>query len=151
MDIHVITNSLPVAKAISSRDTTVSLTGGHYRPSSDLVTGEWTERNLEDLFADLGFIGVSGIGEEAGYTVTEPDEALMLRGFIRVAKRAVVVTDSSKFHRVARETVAPLGAVHLLITDSDASQEHLALLGSHGVEVMVCSDGQEKPATEVVA
>jgi DeoR/GlpR family transcriptional regulator of sugar metabolism len=137
MELRVITNSLAVAQAITSRDTTVYLTGGHYRPGSELVTGEWTEQNLKNLFADVSFVGISGIGAEAGYTVTQFDEALVLRQFIRVAKKAVVVMDSSKFHRVAQASVAPLGAAHALITDADAPQEQLDILRQRGVEVIV--------------
>lgn len=151
LNIRVVTNSLPVARAISSPETRVSLTGGHYRQAGELVTGAWTDANLEEVFADLGFIGVSGVDREAGYTVTEPDEALVLRRFIRVAKKAVVVADSSKFHRVAKEAVAPLGAVHLLITDAGADREHLNLLEQHGVEVKLVAETSRPAEAEVLA
>lgn len=135
--ITLITNSLTVASAVTSPATRVRLTGGEYRPGGELVVGDWSVRNLGEVFVDLSFIGVSGIGREAGYTVTEPDEALVLRQLIRVAKRSVIVTDASKFHRVAKETVAPLGAVHTVITDAGIPQGDLALLRSSGVEVVV--------------
>lgn len=136
MPIKLITNSLAVARAITKPETEVCLTGGHYRMESELVVGEWTKDNLESLFADVSFIGVSGISQDAGYTVTEADEALVLRQYIRVAKRAVVVTDASKFDRIAKASVAPLEVVHTLITDARASQEHLSLLKAGGVEVV---------------
>lgn len=139
MPITLVTNSLAVARAVTSRDTEVRLTGGQYRPEAELVVGAWTEANLQNLFADLSFVGVSGISEEAGYTVTEPDEALALRQFIRVAKRAVIVTDSSKFDRVAKVSVAPLEAIHLLISDAKLPDPYRALLQRHGVEVVLAS------------
>lgn len=137
MSLQIVTNSLPVARAISSRDTKVRLTGGEYRPDSQLLTGAWAEENLEVLFADISFIGVSGISPEDGYTVTEPDEASMLRQFIRIAKKSVVVSDSSKFHRIAEASVAPLGAVHMLITDHDLPQDDYRQLQACGVETRV--------------
>jgi DeoR family transcriptional regulator, fructose operon transcriptional repressor len=137
MEIAIVTNSLEVARAIMSSNTAVKLTGGRYRPGSELVTGSWTSRNLDHLFADLTFIGVSGISAKRGYTVIEADEALVLRRFIRIAKRSIVVADSSKLARVARETVAPLGAVHTLITDAGVTGEQLELLAGRGVDVVV--------------
>jgi DeoR/GlpR family transcriptional regulator of sugar metabolism len=136
MPIKLITNSLAVARAITKRETEVCLTGGHYRMESELVVGEWTKDNLESLFADVSFIGVSGISQDAGYTVTEADEALVLRQYIRVAKRAIIVSDTSKFDRIAKVSVAPLGAVHTLITDTRASQADLSVLQACGVEVV---------------
>jgi DeoR/GlpR family transcriptional regulator of sugar metabolism len=142
-DITVVTNSLAVARAITSAATHVLLTGGRYRPASELVSGELAVRTLSDVFVDVSFIGVSGIEADAGYTVTEPDEAMVLRQFIRIAKRAVIVADSSKFSRLAKASVAPLEVVHALITDEAAPQEFLRLLRARGVEctVVTCEKG----------
>jgi DeoR family fructose operon transcriptional repressor len=137
MPITLVTNSLAVARAVTQRDTEVRVTGGQYRPEAELVVGTWTEHNLQSLFADLSFIGVSGISEDAGYTVTEPDEALALRQFIRVAKHAVVVTDSSKFQRVAKASVAPLEAAHMLISDGDVPETYLSQFRQSNVEVIL--------------
>ena len=134
--IRLVTNSLAVARAITSADTEVRLTGGRYRSEAELTVGDWTELNLARLFADVSFIGVSGIDIDSGYTVTEEDEALALRHCIRVAKKAVVVADSSKFERVAKATVAPLGAVHLLVTDAGLPGDWHIRLEANGVEVV---------------
>jgi DeoR/GlpR family transcriptional regulator of sugar metabolism len=150
MEVTIITNSLAVARATMSPNTAVKLTGGRYRPGSELVTGSWTDRNLDHLFADLAFIGVSGISAGVGYTVIEADEALVLRRFIRIAKRSIVVADSSKLARVAREAVAPLGAVHTVITDAGASEEQLELLAGRGVDVVVAPKARARKERDEV-
>ncbi|MEX2536320.1 MAG: DeoR/GlpR family DNA-binding transcription regulator [Trueperaceae bacterium] len=135
--IEVVTNSIAVAAAITDPATRVRLTGGSYRPTGELVVGEWSVGNLADLFVDVAFIGVSGVGSDIGYTVTARDEALVLRQLVRVAKRAVVVTDSSKFHRVAEEALAPLSAVHTVITDSGIPDGDRMALQKWGVDVWI--------------
>lgn len=140
-DVRVVTNSVAVAKALSTPPTDVRIIGGNYRPESELVTGEWAIANLDDCFVDLSFLGVSGIDAESAYTVTEPDEAAVLRRFIRIAKSSVLVADSSKFHRIAKVTVAPLQAVHTLITDAGIPATARQLLTSHGVEVVIVDRG----------
>lgn len=142
--VEVITSSLAVAAAITDPATGVRLTGGRYRQTGELVVGEWTLDNLSDLFVDIAFVGVSGIGPGAGYTVTAPDEALVLRQLVRVAKRSVVVADSSKFHRVADEVVAPLSAVHMVISDSGMPEDDRLALRESGVDVRVVGDDGEK-------
>mgnify|MGYP002778868787 CR=1 FL=1 len=136
-DILLVTNSLAVAAAMSRSSARVRLTGGQIRPGSELVTGDWAEANLAECFVDLSFVGVSGIDLGEGASVTEADEARVLRQFIRIAKRAVLVADGSKFGRVAKATVAPLGALHLLITDPSAPAETLERLRAQGLEVEV--------------
>lgn len=136
LDIKLVTNSLAVARAVSGRETEVLLTGGRYRSEAELTVGGWTELNLDSLFADLSFIGVSGVDADSGYTVTEEDEALALRHCIRVAKKAVVVADSSKFERVAKASVAPLGAVHVLVSDAGLPGDWLIRLEASGLEVL---------------
>jgi DeoR/GlpR family transcriptional regulator of sugar metabolism len=139
-EIDLVTNSLAVAAVVADPATRVRLTGGSYRPTGELVVGDWTIGNLADLFVDVAFIGVSGVGSEAGYTVTARDEALVLRQLVRVAKHSVVVADSSKFHRVAEEVLAPLGAVHTLITDSGIPEQDRERLRECGVDVRVVAD-----------
>lgn len=137
LNIKLVTNSLAVAAAVTHANTEVWLTGGRYRPGSALVTGSWAQDSLADFFADLCFVGVSGIDAGDGYTVTEPDEGKVLRQFIRSAKTSVIVSDSTKFHRVAKEIVAPPGAVHCLITDGGISPDDRQRLEAAGVEVII--------------
>jgi DeoR family transcriptional regulator of aga operon len=137
LELKIITNSLTVAEAVTHADTEVYLIGGRYRPGSELVTGGWAEANLRDFFADICFIGVSSIDLQDGYAVTEGDEAAVLRQFIRVSKTAIVISDSTKFGRTAQEVVAPLSAVHHLVTDDGISERIKQGLEAVGVEVVI--------------
>lgn len=137
LELRIVTNSLSVAAAVTQPATEVYLIGGRYRPGSELVTGDWAEDNLRDFFADICFIGVSGMDVGDGYTVTESDEAAVLRQFIRVSKLAVVISDATKFGRAAQERVAPLGAVHRVVTDEAITLRNRQGLEAAGVEVIV--------------
>ncbi|HZW99114.1 MAG TPA: DeoR/GlpR family DNA-binding transcription regulator [Trueperaceae bacterium] len=139
MAIRLVTNSMAVARTVASPETEVWLTGGRYRSDAELTVGDWTELNLDRLFADVSFVGVSGVDIDTGYTVTEEDEALALRHCIRVAKKAVVVADSAKFERVAKASVAPLAAVHVLVSDERLSGDWRMRLEANGVEVVTAA------------
>ena len=135
--LKIITNSLAVARAITESSTKVHLTGGQYRSDNELLIGPQVTSYLESWFVDLAFIGVSGIDSNDGYTVTEEDEAHVLKQFIRIAKKGVVLSDASKFQRVGKASVAPLGAAHQLITDKSISQKDRQCLTQNGVYVVV--------------
>lgn len=137
MDLLVLTNSLAVTQALSDPHTRVRITGGDYRSKGEALTGELALKSLEDVFADMAFIGISGIDSEAGYTTTNAAEAAVARQFMRIAKTIVVVADSTKFLRSAEVTIAPAQAAHLLITDPDILPYNQQALADCGVEVVV--------------
>ena len=61
-----------------------------------------------------------------------PDAVLLER-----AERVVVVADSSKIGRVLPGPIAPLSAVHVLVTDDSITTDALDRLTALGVEVVI--------------
>ena len=139
LSITIVTNNISVLEHVKHPNTRVIVTGGEYRAGAKALVGELTESGFATCFADIGFVGVSGVDLDRGLTVTDSLEALALRQVIRVSKRAVVALDSAKFHRTAAEVVAPLGAVHTLITDELVAREAIDVLTSNGVETIIAT------------
>ena len=139
MNITIITNSVAVLDHVTHPNTKVIATGGEYRPSAKALVGDLTDKALSSYFADIGFIGVSGADIASGLTVTDPCEASALRHIIRVSRRSVTVIDSAKFYRKTREVVAPLRAIHTLITDAGLPEDIREMLKARGVEVITTS------------
>jgi DeoR/GlpR family transcriptional regulator of sugar metabolism len=81
-------------------------------------------------------MGVGGIQEAAGLTEYNLDDARVKRAALASAQRCVVVADSSKLGRVAFARICPLEQVDVLVTDSDASPDDLAVLEAADVEVI---------------
>jgi len=137
-EVDIITNSIAVAEAASGPRTTVSLTGGRYLAHSKVLVGPEAEASLRTTFVDVGFIGVSGISEDRGYTMAGREEADIVRQFFRIAKTVVVVADSSKFNKLASFEIAPLQAAHTVVTDAGISSAQHERLKRAGVGVIVC-------------
>lgn len=147
MAVSIITNSVAVLEHVKHPNTRVTVTGGEFRPEPKALVGPLTEHAFATCFADIGFVGVSGVDPERGFTVTDELEATALRQVIRVSKRAVVAIDSAKFHRTAPELVAPLGAVHTLVTDDLVEDEIVERLTEQGVEVLLATPAdKEEPS-----
>ena len=77
----------------------------------------------------------SGIDVERGATTLEADEALVFRKMLKQAKKVIIVTDSSKFGKVSPALICPLSEVHMLITDTGATEESLQPYRQRGIEV----------------
>ena len=123
-ELTVVTHGLPIAMLLASRPTiTLHLLGGTVRGRTLAAVGTWAERALEDVYADVAFLGTNGITAERGLTTPDLAEAGVKRALVAAARRTVVLTDHTKFGRVDFAQVAPLSAIDTVITDSDLAPE----------------------------
>ncbi|PFG19248.1 DeoR/GlpR family DNA-binding transcription regulator [Serinibacter salmoneus] len=135
-DLTVVTNSVAIASLLYERaDTSLVILGGPVRRRTGAAVGSWGRAALEDIYVDVAFLGANGLDVERGFTTPHGIEADTKRSFIRAARRAVVVADSSKagvvsFHRFARTD-----EVDLLITDARLDDETAEQFDGAGVDV----------------
>jgi DeoR family fructose operon transcriptional repressor len=98
--VHVITSNTQVLGMVPRPKVTVTALGGDYLPDIGSVAGTMTDRQLEDLYFDRAFIGVTGIEADAGVT-TFDIEANKKRLVQAHSRETVVLADSSKFDVVS--------------------------------------------------
>jgi DeoR/GlpR family transcriptional regulator of sugar metabolism len=135
--LTAITNSLHVVTALAdSADVTLICLGGILRRSEMSLIGHMTESALGDVRANKVFLGVRGIDIEHGLTNAYLPETEIDRLMLRAGREAIVVADHSKCGQVAAGFIAPLSAVHTLVTDKGAPDDFLAVLGERGVNVL---------------
>lgn len=149
-DLTVVTNSLKVAEVLydhSRPDLTVVLTGGIRTPSDGLV-GPIAVQAIRSLRVDLVVMGVHGIDPRAGLTTPNLMEAETNRAMVESARRLVVVADHTKYGIVGLSQIAPLPAVHTLITDDHLEPDAHDQLADLVQEVMVIpiQSGAPRPA-----
>jgi len=106
------------------------------------MIGEFPRQAFRGLFVDKLFLGVGCIDAEAGLTEYNWDDALVKQAMIQSAKRVIVVADASKFGKIAFAHIAPLDAVHVLVTDAPPPAALRERLDAAGVEVIVAADSQ---------
>lgn len=134
--ITVVTNTVNVAMELSQRrDLDVIVTGGYLRGNWFSLVGPLAMQALEQIFADKIFIGVNGIDAERGLTCHNPDEAATNRTMVKQAKKRIAIADHSKLGFVTTHRICGVDDVHLLITDSSASDDAIAPFLAHGIEV----------------
>jgi DeoR/GlpR family transcriptional regulator of sugar metabolism len=119
LGLTVATNSLMAANALAAAGDggirTVVL-GGQRTPSEALV-GPVTVHALDNLHADLCFMGVHGFDPEAGITSPNLLESEVNAAMIAASDQLAVLADATKYGTVGLAGIAPLSAVGTLITD----------------------------------
>ncbi len=81
------------------------------------------------------FLGVDSLDPEIGLMTPYVLEAQLNALMIRISRKVVAVTDSSKLLRRNLSVIAPVDQVDLLITDSAANMKCIDAIQARGVEV----------------
>jgi len=136
-NIRVITNAINIGMELSNCvGLRTFVTGGFVQwAGSFSLIGQVAISTLNDIYMDRVFVSVCGIEVARGLTVIEPEEALTFRAMIHQSKQTVVVTDSTKIGVVSPALVCPISNIHVLITDTRASDKAIAPFRERGIEV----------------
>ncbi len=136
-DLKVITNALNIANVLASNEQiTVIITGGLLRHSELSMIGHLTEQALRDLHADKVIMGIRAISIKEGLTNEYGIETMIDRTLMGFAPHIILAVDHSKFGKVATAVVAPVTAVHMIVTTDKAPGEMVAELRALGIEVI---------------
>ena len=135
--LTVITNSMLVINALRdlSSVTVVGL-GGVLRHSEQSLIGHLTERVLQEINADKVILGIHAIDIERGLTNDYLPETMTDRAILRVGREIIVVADHTKCGRVSTAFVAPVTAMHVLITDEHTPPHFVQQLIALGIRVL---------------
>jgi len=136
-NLTVITNAVNIAAELAGTMIDVILTGGNLRENSFSLVGPLAEETLHRLSADIMFLGVDGIDVRYGLTTPNLLEAKVNRVMMEIARRTVVICDSSKFGRRSLSLIAPVSSIHHVITDGGVPKPDLRVLKEASIEVTV--------------
>jgi DeoR family transcriptional regulator of aga operon len=136
--LTVVTNALNIGYELARRrNIRLVLTGGVCRPASFELSGPIAESTLDGYNLDVAFVGVDGIDANAGCTTHDDVEARANKALVARAQRAIVVADHSKIGQIAFASICRLGAIDVLVTDSDADPAAVATLEAAGADVVL--------------
>ncbi|MGI8773005.1 MAG: DeoR/GlpR family DNA-binding transcription regulator [Acidobacteriaceae bacterium] len=137
-NITVVTNAINIGMELCNQPRIRTyLTGGAVPWAwSFSLTGPAAVNFLSSVYMDKVFLGVIGLDVARGATTGEADEALTFRTMLKQAKQVIAVADSSKLGHVSPALICPLSDIHMLITDTNASDESVAEFTQRGVQVI---------------
>ena len=141
--LFVITNSVPAALELTKAGYELLLVGGQIRNHSMALIGPMGLKNLESFHVDRAFMGTSGITLSHGYSTPDSLDAQIKQAMIRIADKAYVLTDSSKFGHNCMVSFAKCSDIHLTLTDSGLSQKVLKDFKQHGLDIRVVGPNGE--------
>jgi len=137
-DLTVITNSVAVFDALNHTPNIILIsTGGTLRISTQMLVGPTAEGALKELRADKLFLMVSGISLDFGLSHHTISEVTIKQAMMRSAREVIVLADHTVFGAEVGIQVAPLIAVHKLITDDALTPITRLEISKMGIQVLL--------------
>jgi DeoR family fructose operon transcriptional repressor len=135
-NLTVVTNDLEIARAVEEAPgLQVVLLGGALRKGYHCTLGPAGHRMIEDLRVDKAFMGTNSLCIESGATTPDLQQAETKKAMIAIARKVIVLSDSSKFGRESFARFVDLEKIDVLVTERVADEDRQRL-EERGVEVM---------------
>ena len=136
--VTVITSGLNIALELEPAigRLAVVVTGGTLRRLQHSLVNPLATAILDQVHADLAFVGCNGVDPEHGVTNINLPEAEVKQRMIAAARRAVVVADGSKLGHAHLGRIARLADVQTLLTGRSAPAHEIQRLRKAGLDVV---------------
>jgi len=136
LSLMIVTNATTISSILAS-NTNVELyvLGGKVRLNTLATVGSVAGEMLKRYTVSKAFVGVNGITIENGLTTPDMEEAEIKRTMLTIAEERIILTDSTKFQKVARCQIAPVSMIDKIITDSKLSNQNYERFIAHDILV----------------
>ena len=125
LKIHVITNSTTISKSISENtNAELFIVGGKVRLNTLATVGSLAIDTIKKFNVSKTFIGVNGITLDSGLTTPDFEESQIKKAMLSVGRERIVLTDHTKFDKVAVCSIAPISMIDCIITDKDIDPKY---------------------------
>ena len=128
-DLLVVTNDFMVVNLLmESSHCRVIHTGGKVCRDNRSCVGESAARSLRHLAVDIAFISASCWGPRGLFTPDE-EKVTVKQTVCEVSSRRILLSDSSKYNKIATFMALPLDCFDTIVTDTHLSQTAREALG----------------------
>jgi DeoR/GlpR family transcriptional regulator of sugar metabolism len=133
-------NAFIARQAADRASSNVILLGGIYQRESQSLVGNLAKLCLTSINFSKVFIGVDGFTVENGFTGRDMMRAEVNQEVISRASEVIILTDSSKFGKIALAKYCDDSAVDYLITDADIPEQYRRHFESSSVNLILAGE-----------
>lgn len=135
-NITILSNGLKTDEILSKNNDIVTIaTGGIVNSNSLTMVGPNTYGMINNYVADIFFLSGKALNE-FGLLENSAEEAYVKKAFIKNSHKLVLLLDSSKFNLSAKNIVAQLNEIDIIISDKMPDDEMLDLLFMNNIKLI---------------
>lgn len=133
--LQVVTNSLPIAQALSAtKSVDLILIGGFVYPRTGVALGPLAIEVMKNIRVRKAILGAGGVVADGIYNsnllLVETERQMMSCG-----QEVIIVADHGKFGRLALARLCGLGEINRVVTDVGIPEEYRGVLRDAGVQL----------------
>lgn len=137
MKIYVFTNASHFSPYIAANPKVeLFMIGGKIRNNTLAVVGQLAIDTIRRFRLTKVFIGVNAVSIEYGLTTPDFEEAEIKRAILESGRERIVLTDASKFNKVALCEILPVSSIDMIITSSTSPLEMAESFKNVGVQLI---------------
>ena len=130
-------NAFIARQAVGENSGSVILLGGIYQRESQSLVGNLAKMCLSNINFSKAFVGVDGFTIENGFTGRDMMRAELNNEIIRRSNEVFILSDSSKFGKIALAKYCDASDINYLITDADLPEEFRKFFESSVVNLIL--------------
>ena len=138
-DLHitVVTHSPSIALGLVNHPSVeVILIGGRLYKHSIVAVGAGAIEGIENIHADLFFMGVTGIHPEAGLTTGDFEEACIKRAFSGRSAETVVLASPEKINTASSFVIGDVSLANTIVIDGNTDEDWIRAISEKGVSII---------------
>jgi DeoR/GlpR family transcriptional regulator of sugar metabolism len=136
MKLTVITHSPSIAVALEHHEAVETiLVGGHLFRHSMVAVGAAAIESINQMRADIFFLGVTGVHAREGLTTGDREEAAVKRALIERAGETVVLATKDKLGSASSFRIVDVKKISILIVSAEI--ESADVIGAANINVIV--------------
>lgn len=138
-DLHitVVTHSPSIALGLVNHPSVeVILIGGRLYKHSIVAVGAGAIEGIENIHADLFFMGVTGIHPDAGLTTGDFEEACIKRAFSGRAAETVVLASPEKINTASSFVIGDVSLANTIVIDGNTDEDWIRAILEKGVSII---------------
>lgn len=135
--VTIITSNAFIARWIGKKSSAnVILLGGLYQAESESLVGNLIKIQLEQLNFSKAFIGIDGFTPESGFTGRDLMRADINNYIVKKSPETYIISDSSKFGKIALSYYFNYSDVNGIITDKNLKDEYKSYFNNLNVQII---------------
>lgn len=143
--LALMTTGLNIVDALRGAvQHSIMLPGGVLRHESRSLSGRMVENTLQNMHFDTVYLGADAIDPVSGLSTFNEEEAHQNTAMIQVARRVVVLADSTKFRAPGLHRFCEIERINTIVTDTGLSDEVTASIEARGVTIHRVEPIEEK-------
>ncbi len=137
----IATNNLELPREIApSAYRALYIFGGSVMHSSRATIGPVSFQTIGggdiNIRCNLALIAVGGVSVDGGFSISNLNEASMLKEMILKAEKVAILADSSKFNNHLFAQIAELGRINYFVSDKIPPREIMDIFKKNNVQVL---------------